>query len=65
MKIIKVKDYNELSDVASKIIIEEITKKPNLVIGLPTGKSPLGTYKNLISEYKKVWAYKLERGSIA
>jgi glucosamine-6-phosphate deaminase len=53
MKIIKVKDYNELSDVASKIIIEEITKKPNLVIGLPTGKSPLGTYKNLISEYKK------------
>jgi len=53
MKIIKVKDYNELSDLTSKIIIKEIAKKSNLVISLPTGKSPLGTYKNLIKEYKK------------
>jgi glucosamine-6-phosphate deaminase len=53
MKIIKVKDYNELSDLTSKMIIEEIAKKSNLVLGLPTGKSPLGTYKNLIGEYKK------------
>jgi glucosamine-6-phosphate deaminase len=53
MKIIKVKDYNELSDLTARMIIKEIEKKSNLVLGLPTGKSPLGTYKNLIREYKK------------
>jgi glucosamine-6-phosphate deaminase len=53
MKIIKVKDYKELSNMVSEIIIKEIRKKPNLTIGFATGKSPLGAYKNLIREHKK------------
>jgi len=53
MRIIKTKNYNELSDKASKIIINEILRKPNIVIGFATGKTPLGTYKNLVKEYKK------------
>lgn len=53
MNIIQVKDYNELSERASEIIINEILKKHNITIGFATGKTPLGTYKNLIREYKK------------
>lgn len=53
MKLIKVKNYEELSKKASEIILDEIKKKPNLTIGFATGKTPLGTYKNLINAYKK------------
>lgn len=53
MRLIKVKNYKELSKKASKILIDEILKKPNLTIGFAAGKTPLGMYKNLIKEYKK------------
>jgi glucosamine-6-phosphate deaminase len=53
MKIIKTKNYKELSDKASKIILSEVLRKPNSVIGFATGKTPIGTYKNLVKEYKK------------
>ena len=53
MNIIKVKDYNELSERASEIIINEILKKPNITIGFATGKTPLGIYMDLVREYKK------------
>ena len=53
MKLIKTRNYNELSEKASKIIIDEILRRPNLAIGFATGKTPLGTYKNLIKEYRK------------
>jgi glucosamine-6-phosphate deaminase len=53
MNIIKVKNYNGMSKIASNIIISEIMNKPNLTIGFATGKSPLGIYKNLINEYRK------------
>ncbi|MFH1365741.1 MAG: glucosamine-6-phosphate deaminase [archaeon] len=53
MRIIKTRNYKELSEKASKIIISEILKKPNLVIGFAAGKTPLGTYKNLVKTYRK------------
>jgi glucosamine-6-phosphate deaminase len=53
MKLIKVKNYKEMSKAASEIIIDEIIKKPNLTIGFATGKSPKRLYKNLIKAYKK------------
>jgi glucosamine-6-phosphate deaminase len=53
MKIIKVKNYKELSNVASEIIINEINKKPNITIGFATGNTPKKLYKNLIKAYKK------------
>jgi len=52
MKIIEVKNYKELSRIASDIIIEEINKKPNIVIGFASGKTPKNTYKNLVKAYK-------------
>jgi len=53
MKIIKTKDYKELSKKVSKIIIDEILRNPSLTIGFATGKTPLGMYRNLIKEYRK------------
>lgn len=53
MKVVKVKSYPELSKKACKILVEEINKKPNLVLGFATGHTPLGLYKCLVGEFKK------------
>jgi len=53
MKLIKTKNYNELSKKAFQIVSKEILKKSNLVIGFATGTSPLGLYKKLTEAYRK------------
>ncbi len=53
MKIIKTTDYNDMSRKAAHIISAQIIYKPNSVIGLATGSSPLQTYNYLIDWYKK------------
>ena len=53
MEVIVVKDYQELSKVAAEIIIEEVKKNPNAILGLATGGTPLGTYENIINAYKQ------------
>lgn len=52
MLIIETKNYKELSKRASNLVIDEILKKPNLVLALSTGKTPLRMYKFLIKEYE-------------
>ncbi|SHM44603.1 glucosamine-6-phosphate deaminase [Caldanaerovirga acetigignens] len=52
MKLIIAKDYEEMSKKAAQIIAEEIKKKPNLVLGLATGATPVGTYRELVKMYK-------------
>ena len=51
MQIIKAKDYNELSRRAAHVIAAQVILKPNCVLGLATGSSPIGTYKELIEWY--------------
>jgi len=46
-------DYDELSNVAAKIIIKQIQDKPNSVIGFATGSTPLGLYDELIRAHKE------------
>lgn len=53
MEFIKVKTYEELSEITGKMIIEQINTKPDSVLGLATGSTPIGTYKYLIEAYKK------------
>ncbi|MFI3324684.1 MAG: glucosamine-6-phosphate deaminase [Clostridia bacterium] len=52
MKIIKVKNYDEMSKIAAKIICSQVVINPKSVLGLATGSSPIGTYENIINEYK-------------
>lgn len=51
MKVVMVDTYDEMSEVSASIIIEELQANPKLVLGLATGSTPLGTYKNLIEAY--------------
>lgn len=53
MKIIKAKDYNDMSRKAANIISAQVIMKPNAVLGLATGGTPVGTYKQLIEWYNK------------
>ena len=52
MKIIIVKDYDKMSKLASDIIIKEIKKKPNIILGFATGKTQIGLYKELVKAYE-------------
>ena len=53
MKIIVTKDYNDMSRKAANIISAQIITKPNCVLGLATGSTPIGTYAQLVDWYKK------------
>ena len=53
IRIYKAKDYNDLSRKAANIISAQIIMKPNCVLGLATGSSPIGTYRQLVDWYKK------------
>ena len=52
MNIYRTKDYEEMSKKAAHIIAAQIVLKPDCVLGLATGSTPVGTYKNLVEWYK-------------
>lgn len=52
MRYFKVETYEELSRKAANIIAAQVISKPDCVLGLATGSSPLGTYARLIEGYK-------------
>ena len=51
MKILVEKDYESMSKVAGKIFIEAVKEKPDIILGLATGSTPIGMYKELIKAY--------------
>ncbi|WP_160725229.1 glucosamine-6-phosphate deaminase [Bacillus sp. USDA818B3_A] len=53
MKIIVTKDYDELSRISANKFMEAIKRKPDASLGLATGSSPIGLYKELIHLHKK------------
>ena len=53
MKIIIAKDYNDMSRKAANYLSAQIIMKPNAVIGLATGETPIGTYNQLVDWYEK------------
>ena len=53
MKIYKAKDYKDMSRKAANIISAHVIMKPNCVLGLATGSTPIGTYDQLVEWYNK------------
>ena len=53
MKIIKVKNYEEVSKEAALYMIEKIRKSPSIVLGLATGGTPEGMYANMIKDHQE------------
>lgn len=47
------KDYKELSRKAANLISAQVIMKPDCVLGLATGSSPIGTYEELIEWNKR------------
>ena len=52
MKIIKADNYDEMSRLAANIIAAQVILKPESVLGLATGSTPLGTYARLAQKNK-------------
>lgn len=53
MRVIIVKDYQEMSKRAAKIVANRMKRKPDLVLGLATGSTPLGMYSEFIRMHKE------------
>jgi glucosamine-6-phosphate deaminase len=53
MKIIKVKNYEEMSAEALKVVLEVVKNKPDAVLGLATGSTPLGLYAKMIEDHRE------------
>lgn len=53
IKVLVTKDYDELSKRAAGIIADAIKNKPNLVLGLATGGTPMGCYQELIRMHRE------------
>lgn len=53
MRIIRARDYDHMSRQAANLISAQVILKPDSVLGLATGSSPIGTYKQLIEWYRK------------
>ncbi len=53
MKVIIVKDYEEMSRKAFDVMIDVVKNNPNAVLGLATGTTPIGLYKAMIKDHKE------------
>lgn len=53
MIIYRAKDYKDMSRKAANIISAQVIMKPNAVLGLATGSTPVGAYRQLIEWYHK------------
>ncbi len=53
MEVIIKKDKKEMSKEAAEIVRDAIQKKPNLVLGLATGSTPIGLYEELIRMHRE------------
>ncbi|MBE5784344.1 MAG: glucosamine-6-phosphate deaminase [Clostridiales bacterium] len=52
MKLTRKENYEALSAAAAKVIIDTVKAKPDAVLGLATGSTPIGTYKCLVAAAK-------------
>ena len=53
MRVIVCENYEQVSKEAAKIIAAQVHLKPNCVLGLATGSTPVGAYNELVDMYKK------------
>ncbi len=53
MRIIKTDDYEKMSKEAACLVASEIIENPKTVLGLATGSTPLGLYKELVKMYEE------------
>ena len=52
MKFIVCENYDEMSKEAAKIVVAQMKEKKDSILGLATGSTPIGLYKELIKAYE-------------
>jgi len=52
MLVVLKKDYTEVSREAARIVAGAVRSKPDIVLGLATGSTPQGLYKELIALHR-------------
>lgn len=63
MRFIVCEDYDELSKKAAEFVSAQIMLKPNCNLGLATGSTPIGMYKNLVDmnlDFSEVTTFNLD-----
>ncbi|MGZ0050544.1 glucosamine-6-phosphate deaminase [Brevibacillus gelatini] len=53
MKLVIVKDYQEMSRKAAELLAQEVKNNPQTVLGLATGGTPVGMYRELVKLYQE------------
>ena len=53
MKVIKVKNYEEMSEEALRVVLDVVREKPDAVLGLATGSTPLGLYAKMAEDHRE------------
>lgn len=48
MEVVIKRDYDEMSKAAAQIVVDVLNTKPNAVLGMATGSTPLGLYQELV-----------------
>ena len=48
MRIVRTTDYKDMSRKAANVISAQVIMKPDCVLGLATGTTPLGAYSQLV-----------------
>ena len=53
MKVIIAKDYDEMSAKAFEVMENVVKSNPGAILGLATGSTPIGLYKNMIKDHNE------------
>lgn len=67
MRIVVARDYEQMSRMAAIVVASRVILQPNCVLGLATGQTPLGLYRNLVEfhrhgdlDFSKVTTFNLD-----
>jgi glucosamine-6-phosphate deaminase len=67
MEVIIKPDYEQMSRAAAQVVVEVLNEKPNAVLGMATGSTPLGLYQELVRlhqegqlDFSRVTAFNLD-----
>src|SRR5205809_762726 len=52
MEVVIKRDYEQMSKAAAQLVVDVLNTKPNAVLGMATGSTPLGLYQELVRLYK-------------
>ena len=53
IEVIRVKDYEAMSLYAARLVAAQVRLVPDSILGLATGSTPLGMYRELVRQHRE------------